>query len=79
METTWYYRTVARVKHPEVLQDWIEAVLASPLHTEEQPDGRLRYYGYVQEAQTHLRVIVENGAVHNAFLDRTAQRKLSRE
>jgi hypothetical protein len=38
---------------------------------ERQPDGRMRYWGYVPELGKWLRVIVEpDGAIHNAFPDR---------
>ncbi len=70
METTEYYDTVVRRNHPEVVKDeWVERVLDKPYRTEVQPDGRIRYYGYIPEAEKWLRVIVEDGKLLNRFFD----------
>ncbi len=52
--------------------EWIEEVLRNPLKTEIQDNGRIRYWGYIEEAGKYLRVIVEpdGETVHNAFFDR---------
>lgn len=70
METTEYYETVVRRNHPEIKDEWVERVLDSPYHTEVQPNGRIRYYGYIDEAEKWLRVILDDGKVHNRFFDR---------
>jgi len=49
-----------------------ERVVAKPLSTEIQEDGRIRYWGYVKEFDKFIRVVVlEDGeTIHNAFMDR---------
>ena len=69
METTEYFEREVRLKHPEVQDEWVERVLANPSHTELQDDGRIRYYGYIPELGHWIRVIVEDGVVHNRFVD----------
>ena len=75
MERIWYYDDVAKRKHPEVKDEWVERVLNNPYHTEIQPDGRIRYYGYIEEAGNWIRVILEEGKLLNAFLDHHALRR----
>ena len=69
METTGYYEREARLKHPEIQDEWVQRVLANPYYTEPQDDGRIRYYGFVFELDHWIRVIVEEGKVHNRFVD----------
>ena len=70
LETTRYYDIVARYSHPEVKDEWINRVLANPYRSEvQQNDGRIRYYGYIEEAGKWLRVITEDGKLHNRFFD----------
>jgi hypothetical protein len=47
-------------------------VLAAPFSTEQQPDGRVRYWGFVPRHGRWLRVVtLEDGqTVLNAFWDR---------
>ena len=75
METSPYYERRARHKHPEVKDEWVDRVLANPYHTETQSDGRIRYYGYIPEADKWLRVIVEDGVLFNRFFDRNKLRE----
>jgi len=75
METTEYYETVVRRNHPEIKDEWVERVLDNPHHTEVQPDGRIRYYGYIVEAEKWLRVIVEDGKLLNRFFDHHALKR----
>ena len=72
METTWYYENVVRRKHPEITDEWVERVLNNPYHTEIQPDGRIRYYGYIIEAEKWIRVIVEDDKLLNRLFDHHA-------
>ena len=75
METTAYYDRRVETKHPEVKMEWVERVLANPRLVGEQADGRMRYYGYIEEAGKWLRVIVEDGRLHNRFFDESKLRK----
>lgn len=72
LETTGYYDMVARHSHPEVKDEWIKRVLANPYREVQQNDGRIRYYGYIEEAEKWIRVITEDGKLHNRFLDHHA-------
>ena len=72
METTWYYENVARRRHPEVRGEWVERILTNPHHIEIQPDGRIRYYGYIEEVEKWIRVIVDDGKLLNRFFDHHA-------
>jgi hypothetical protein len=67
-----YYTDRARSKHLGVEIEWIVRVLTDPLHTEVEPSGRIRYWGYIPEWEDGrwLRVIVENERLLNAFPDR---------
>ena len=69
METTGYYERVVRGNHPEIRDEWVERVLENPYHTETQSDGRIRYYGYIPELRHWIRVIVDDGMLHNRFID----------
>ncbi len=42
MKTTRYFESVVRVNHPEVQIEWIEQVLANPVKTEVQGNGRIK-------------------------------------
>jgi hypothetical protein len=48
------------------------ALLASPGRVEVQPDGRIRFWGYIPAIGKYLRVVtLEDGkTIHNAFFDR---------
>jgi len=73
MRTTRYFETVVRVNHPQVELEWIEQVLANPVKTEVQVNGRISYLGNIPEfGGRALRVITESDGetVHNAFFDR---------
>lgn len=44
METTRYYDREVKLKHPNIIDEWVERVVSKPYRTEVQPDGRIRYY-----------------------------------
>lgn len=77
MSVAEYYERAKR-NHPKVSEEWIDRVVENPHHTEIQPDGRIRYYGYIEEASKWLRVIVEDDEVLNRFFDRGALRRWGR-
>ncbi|CAN5745996.1 hypothetical protein BH23GEM6_BH23GEM6_12440 [soil metagenome] len=72
MKTTPYFENEVLRKRPYIRRDWCEAVLRSPVRREVQSDGRVRFWGYVEELGRYLRVVtLEDGeTVHNAFPDR---------
>jgi hypothetical protein len=51
---------------------WCEEALKNPASSELRPDGRWRYWVYVEELGKYLRVVtLEDGVtIHNAFPDR---------
>jgi hypothetical protein len=78
METTPYYARYVESKHPGIKDEWIEQVLANPYRSEQQDDGRMRYYGYIEEAGKWLRVIIDDGKLHNRFFDENKLRQWGR-
>ena len=78
METTHYYERRVRSRHPEPIDEWVDRVLANPYHSEEQSDGRVRYYGFIEEQGKWLRVVLAEGKLHNRFFDRGKLREWGR-
>lgn len=75
MKTTRYFSEEVIVKRPYLKLEWIEGIIANPLKSEKQEDGRIRYWGYVVEIDRVIRVItLADGTVHNAFPDRGFKR-----
>lgn len=73
MKTTAYFEEQVLRKRTYLKRGWCEKVLSKPLKREEQPDGRIRFWGVIEEAGSRvLRVItLEDGmTIHNAFFDR---------
>ena len=81
MKTTPYFDEQVRRKRPYIEPAWCVAVIASPLRREEQPDGRIRFWGEValprENESRILRVVTldDGETIHNAFLDRGFRRK----
>ena len=74
MKTTKYFSHIRRRPDRAVITDeWIEHVMRHPARTIIQSDGRVKKWGWINEMNKHLRVILlEDGeTVHNAFFDRT--------
>lgn len=71
-ETTRYFREQVLRKRPYLRLEWCEQVLANPLRRESQPDGRIRFWGFVVELDRYLRVVTleDEVTIHNAFPDR---------
>ncbi len=73
--TQYFLYTRQRPDRANIKLEWIEAVKRQPLATETQKDGRVRQWGFIDEASRYLRIILlEDGeTVHNAFFDRNFQ------
>jgi hypothetical protein len=72
MKTTAYFREQVLRKRPYIRIEWCLEVIANPIQTEIQSDGRIRYWGYIDDLNGKaLRVIIlEDGeTLHNAFPD----------
>lgn len=76
MKATRYFEEQVLLKRPYIDPYWCTQVVASPLHWEHQPDGRIRYWGEVtipgEVEPRFLRVVTlaDGQTVHNAFFDR---------
>ncbi|WP_022853473.1 hypothetical protein [Thermodesulfatator atlanticus] len=72
MQFTPYFKNKVLLKRPYLKAEWIEKTLNNPIKVKKQPDGRIRLWSYIEEAQKYLRVVVEpdGETVHNAFFDR---------
>lgn len=72
MKTARYFEEQVLRKRPYLRRKWCEQALQTPYRTETQPDGRVRYWVFIEELDKDLRVItLEDGeTVHNAFPDR---------
>ena len=78
MKTTRYFDEQVLRKRPYIRREWCARVVADPIRREAQPDGRVRYWGFIPELGGRaLRVVtLEDGeTVHNAFLDRGFRRE----
>jgi len=71
--TTEYFKhTRKRADRKYIRMDWIEYVLQNPVKEEVQSDGRMRKWGWIEQEQKYLRVILleDGNTLHNAFFDR---------
>ena len=75
LKTTAYFREQVLRKRSYLQLGWIERILADPVRRSVQPDGRIRFWGYVPELDRWLRVVTlqDGETVHNAFADRDFQ------
>jgi hypothetical protein len=76
VKTTRYFDEQVLRKRPYLELAWCEAVLAAPIRSETQGNGRIRFWGKVERpGETRprfLRVVTlaDGETVHNAFFDR---------
>ncbi|MPZ55586.1 MAG: hypothetical protein GEU91_03630 [Rhizobiales bacterium] len=76
MKTTRYFEEQVLRKRPYIRREWCRDVLADPIRSEVQGDGRVRFWGRVAVAgearPRFLRVVTleDRETVHNAFFDR---------
>ncbi|MFI3158319.1 MAG: hypothetical protein QX199_19415 [Methylococcaceae bacterium] len=71
--TQYFLYTRNRADRSTIKLEWIENVVADPLQTQRQADGRFKKWGFIEEEGKYLRVVLlEDGeTVHNAFFDRS--------
>ena len=75
MKTTRYFEEQVRPKRPYIDPAWRAETIAAPLRREEQPDGRVRFWGEVRRpgetAPRILRLVTlsDGETIHNAFFD----------
>ena len=72
-ETTRYFEGQVLRKRAYIRREWCEQALRQPIRREVQPDGRIRYWTFIQEIGQYLRVVTlaDGETVHNAFPDRS--------
>jgi hypothetical protein len=73
MKTTDYFERTVLTRRPYPDPAWRERILANPLRSERQADGRIRLRGMVDEFGGRIfRVVTldDGETVHNAFPDR---------
>ncbi|MBI4932107.1 MAG: hypothetical protein HY841_15220 [Bacteroidetes bacterium] len=77
MKTTRYFEEQVLRKRTYIKREWCIQVMKSPARKETQPDGRIRYWGFIPELDRFLRIVVlEDGeTIHNAFIDRNFKLK----
>jgi hypothetical protein len=70
--TQYFLYTRDRADRTAIKLEWIERVIESPCEIKKQIDGRFKKWGFIQEEDKYLRVIVleDEETVHNAFFDR---------
>ncbi len=82
MRTAWYFerRVLEHPERPGITVELCERVVKEAEHTEEQLDGRLRFWGYVPERRLYLRVVTsgDREVLLNAFFDGNFTRKQRR-
>ena len=82
MKTTRYFDEQVRRKRSYIEPAWCVEVIAAPLQREEQPDGRVRYWGAITVPGDNkpriLRVVTlgDGETVLNAFFDRGFRREM---
>jgi hypothetical protein len=59
MKTTSYFRGSVMVRRPYLKEKWLAQVLAEPVQTEIQPNGRIRHWAFIPELGKYLRVVTE--------------------
>ena len=64
---SWYYYA-SRSRRPEVAEEWIARVLEKPTVSEIQVNSTV-YWRHIKERGHWLKVVVEDGRVHNAYID----------
>lgn len=81
-QTTRYFerKVLENPERPGITVELCERVVGETEHAEEQPDGRLRFWGYVPERRLYLRVIAsgDREVLLNAFFDGNFTRKQRR-
>jgi hypothetical protein len=77
LKTTRYFEEQVLRKRAYIKREWCMQIMKNPSKKEIQPDGRIRYWGYVSELDRFLRIVVleDDETIHNAFIDRNFKLK----
>jgi hypothetical protein len=71
--TGYFQHTRQRPDRADIKPEWIEFVFYHPDFEQTQPDGRIRRWAYINEAEKYLRIVIleDKETIHNAFFDRS--------
>lgn len=69
MMTDYFFESVIR-KRPYVTMEICRQVIENPIYMEEQFDGKVRFWGIVQEKYLRVVTLEDERTIHNAFFDR---------
>jgi hypothetical protein len=78
VETTLYFREQVLRKRAYLKLEWCISIIQNPVQQEVQSDGRIRFWGFVDELPGKaIRVVtLEDGeTIHNAFPDSGFKRR----
>jgi hypothetical protein len=53
VKTTRYFEEQVLPRRPYIQREWCELAIQNPVKREIQPDGRIRYWCYVEELETN--------------------------
>ncbi len=70
---TDYFENEILRKRPYIRKEWCISTVGSPVRTEEQDNGRYRFWARIPEyGDRYLRVVTlaDRVTIHNAFFDR---------
>jgi len=72
IHTTRYFKEQVLNKRDYIKPEWCLHIIKEKLNMTKQEDSRIRFWGYIMEADKYLRVVtLEDGiTIHNAFFDR---------
>lgn len=80
LKTTPYFEQKL-LDRPEIRREWCERVVAAPIKTMDQANGRISFWGVVPDyGDRVLRVIMlsDRETMHNAYFDRNFRSRLQR-
>lgn len=67
------------IPHREIKPEWIEKIIAEPYHQETDPrDGRELYFGWINEVNHWVRVVVEDDQLVTAYIDGRLDKRFGR-
>ena len=69
MKTTRYFEEQVLIKRPYLKREWCEQAIQNPIIKVVEPNGRIRYWCYIEELGKYLRVVTldDGETIHNAF------------
>ena len=72
MNTTDYFDNHVLRKRSYLSKEFCEEIVKNAIREEVQIDGRIRFWGYDEQLNKYIRVVVlaDRKTIHNAFMDR---------